>query len=66
MLVNIVKKLNGWQSNMLFDGGKFILAKHVPQSLPVYIMSAMRPPKGVLDLMEKHFSNSLWELWLQE
>ncbi|XP_060210726.1 uncharacterized protein LOC132637688 [Lycium barbarum] len=60
MLANIVKRLNGWQSGMLSFGGKVVLIKHVLQSLPVYIMSAMNPPKGVITLMEKHFANFLW------
>lgn len=45
---------------MLSYGEKLILSKHVLQSLPVYIMSAMRPPKGVLNVMKKYFANFLW------
>lgn len=59
MLANIVKKLNSWQSNMLSYGGKLILIKHILQSLSIYIMSAMRTPKGVLNLMEKYL-HFLW------
>lgn len=41
-------------------GGRMILIKHVLQSLPTYILSAMNPPKGITKLMEKHFANFFW------
>ncbi|WMV49350.1 hypothetical protein MTR67_042735 [Solanum verrucosum] len=45
MLAKIVKRLNGWQCNMLSHGGKVILIKHVLQSVPIYTLSAITPPK---------------------
>nr|XP_016436823.1 PREDICTED: uncharacterized protein LOC107762942 [Nicotiana tabacum] len=60
MLSKVVKKLNGWQANMMSSGGRMILIKHVLQSLPTYILSAMNPPKGITKLMEKHFANFFW------
>ncbi|XP_070055164.1 uncharacterized protein [Nicotiana tomentosiformis] len=59
MLVKIVKKLNGWQGKLMSTGGKIILLKHILQSMPTYILSAMNPPKGTM-LMEKHFVNFFW------
>lgn len=60
MLAKIMKKLNGWQRKMLSYGGRTILIKHVLHSLPIYILSAMNPPKGIFKLMERHFTNFLW------
>ncbi|XP_070031840.1 uncharacterized protein LOC142168025 [Nicotiana tabacum] len=57
MLSKIIKKLNGWQANMMSLGGRMILIKYVLQFLPTYILSAMNPPKGITKLMEKHFAN---------
>nr|XP_033514261.1 uncharacterized protein LOC117278939 [Nicotiana tomentosiformis] len=41
-------------------GGRMILIKHVPQSLPNYMLSAMNSPKGITKLMEKYFANCFW------
>lgn len=60
MLAKIVKRLNGWQSSMLSDGGKITLIKHVLQSIPIYTLSALNPPKGTICLIEMHFANFLW------
>lgn len=60
MLAKIIKRVNGWQSNMLSHGGKVILTKHVLQSRPIYILSALDPSKGTIQLMQKHFANFLW------
>ncbi|XP_060216704.1 uncharacterized protein LOC132644143 [Lycium barbarum] len=56
MLSKVVKRLNVWQSNMLSYGGKIVLIKSVLQSLPIYTLSALSPPKGTITLMEKHFA----------
>lgn len=37
---------------MLSSGGRYILVKHVLQSLPIYQMSVMNPPKGLIDFMD--------------
>lgn len=55
LLSKIVKRLNGWQGRMLSYGGRLILIKHVLQSLPTYTLVALNPPKGILNLMEKHW-----------
>ncbi|KAG5621478.1 hypothetical protein H5410_006696 [Solanum commersonii] len=45
---------------MLSHGGKVILIKHVLQSVPIYTLSAITPPNGTINLIEKHFANFLW------
>ncbi|KAK6785843.1 hypothetical protein RDI58_014368 [Solanum bulbocastanum] len=45
---------------MLSYGGKYILIKHVLQTLPVYILTVLTPPKGIIKLMERHFSRFFW------
>lgn len=36
-----------WHNRFLTYGGRYILIKSVLQSVPVYLMSTMNPPKGV-------------------
>nr|XP_016485712.1 PREDICTED: uncharacterized mitochondrial protein AtMg00310-like [Nicotiana tabacum] len=60
MLSKVIKKLNGRQASMMSSGGRMILIKHVLQSLPTYILSAMNPLKGITKVMEKHFANFFW------
>ncbi|KAK6775990.1 hypothetical protein RDI58_026991 [Solanum bulbocastanum] len=44
-LINkIVNRITGWHSKVLSYGGKATLIKHVLQSLPIHILSAMSPP----------------------
>lgn len=47
-------------TKLLSHGGKLILIKHVLQAIPVYTMAAMNPPKGTIDLIEKHFVRFFW------
>ncbi|XP_060202996.1 uncharacterized protein LOC132631439 [Lycium barbarum] len=60
MVSKIVKRLNAWQGNMLSSGGRMVLIKSVIQSLPIYILFAINPPKGTLELIEKHIANFFW------
>ncbi|XP_059302212.1 uncharacterized protein LOC132054176 [Lycium ferocissimum] len=60
MLAKIIKKLNRWQSKMLSFGGRIVLIKSVLQAVPTYILSAIKPHKGIINLMDKHFCNFLW------
>nr|XP_016448725.1 PREDICTED: uncharacterized protein LOC107773821 [Nicotiana tabacum] len=60
MLSKIEKKLNGCKGRMISIGGRAIIIKHVIQSMPTYILSAMIPPKCTIRLMEKHFAKFFW------
>ncbi|XP_060198172.1 uncharacterized protein LOC132627088 [Lycium barbarum] len=60
MLAKIIKRLNAWQGNMLSCGGRQVLITSVIQSLPIYMLSAINPPKGTLELIEKHIVNFFW------
>lgn len=48
-----------WQNKMLTYGERYTLIMHVLQSMPIDLMSAMNPLKGVIDqihkIMEKFF-----------
>ena len=66
MRAKIFNRLNGWQSSKLSDGGKITLIKHVLQSIPIYTLSALNPPKGTICLIEMHFANFFGELVMVE
>lgn len=60
LLSKIIKRSSGWQGKMLYYGDKLILIKHVFQSILIYTMSILNPPKGTINLIEKNFSNFCW------
>lgn len=45
---------------LLSYAGKIVLIKHVLQALRTYTLTTLTPPKGILELLEKHFANFLW------
>lgn len=56
MVSKIIKRINGWQGRILSYGGKVVIIKDVLQSLPLYTLSVMSPPKATLRLIDKHFA----------
>ncbi|XP_075108949.1 uncharacterized protein LOC142180776 [Nicotiana tabacum] len=60
MVTKIIKSLNGWQGKMLTYGRRVVLIKSVLQPLPTYTLTALNPPKGTLNLIEKHMDRFLW------
>ncbi|KAH0772311.1 hypothetical protein KY290_016292 [Solanum tuberosum] len=44
-LINkVLCRITGWQTRLLSYGGRAILVKHVLQSLPIHLLSAVTPP----------------------
>lgn len=41
--------------------GRLILIKYSLQSIPMYLLAALDPPKLVLSNIEKAFANFLWD-----
>lgn len=54
------KKIMGWQNKLLSYGGRYILIRHVLQSIPIYTLSAMNTPKGLLEQLHKVFAKFFW------
>ncbi|XP_059312399.1 uncharacterized protein LOC132063721 [Lycium ferocissimum] len=48
LIKRIRDKLQTWKSKLLSPGGKAVLIKSVCQSVPIDIISAIRPPKCVI------------------
>ncbi|XP_059289496.1 uncharacterized protein LOC132043021 [Lycium ferocissimum] len=56
----ISKRMNAWQGRLLSYGGRATLISHVLQSMLVYLLPGMNPPKGVIRQMYSIFSRFFW------
>ncbi|XP_075085103.1 uncharacterized protein LOC142168333 [Nicotiana tabacum] len=57
MVVNIAKRLQGWQGKFLSYSGKAVLIKSILQAIPLHILSVVHPPKATFYQIEKIISN---------
>jgi hypothetical protein len=55
------KKLSSWKGKMLSSGGRLVLINSVLSSLPMYMMSFFRIPKGVLKKLDYYRSRFFWQ-----
>lgn len=55
-----------WQNRLLSFDGKIILVRHVLQSMPLHLLSALCPPKGVIKAMHNIFAKYFWSSFLTE
>jgi hypothetical protein len=46
------KKLSSWKGKLLSSGGRLVLINSVLSSLPMFMMSIFRIPKGVLEKLD--------------
>lgn len=54
------KYLSGWHGKLLSTGGRLVLTNAVLSSLPVYWMSSLLLPKGVIDAIDRRRRAFLW------
>ena len=40
--------------------GSYFLIAHVLQSMPIYLMYAMNPPKGIINQIHKIMAKNFW------
>jgi hypothetical protein len=55
------KKLSSWKGKMLSSGGRLVLINSVLSSLPLYMLSFFRIPKGVLEKLDYYRSRFFWQ-----
>uniref|UniRef100_A0A0V0I3Q5 Putative ovule protein n=1 Tax=Solanum chacoense TaxID=4108 RepID=A0A0V0I3Q5_SOLCH len=48
VIKKVGKRIQVWQGKMLSFGGRAVLISHVLQSIPIHLLSALSPPKGVI------------------
>ncbi|XP_070036837.1 uncharacterized protein [Nicotiana tomentosiformis] len=53
LISKVVSRIRGWHGRTLSYGGKATLIKHVLQSLPIYLLSVVSPPKSVMKQIER-------------
>jgi hypothetical protein len=55
------KKLSGWKGKMLIVGGCLVLINLVLSSLPMFMMSFFKLPKGVSKMLNYYRSRFYWQ-----
>ncbi|XP_049396567.1 uncharacterized protein LOC125860610 [Solanum stenotomum] len=60
LVQKIAKRISKWHNRFFTFGGKWILINNVLQSMPVYMLSALNPPKKVLDQTHHIFAKFFW------
>ncbi|XP_060181247.1 uncharacterized protein LOC132610861 [Lycium barbarum] len=60
LLKKVKDKLQTWKGKMLSYGGKVVLITSVLQTIPIYILSAIRPQKCVIKELHKIFAKFFW------
>jgi hypothetical protein len=57
----IEKKLSSWKGKYLSMGGHLVLINSVLSSLPMFILSLFKIPKGVLEKIDYFRSRFFWQ-----
>jgi hypothetical protein len=60
------KKLSSWKGKLLSSGGRLVLINSVLSSLPMFMMSFFRIPKGVLERLDYYRSRFFWQCAQEE
>jgi hypothetical protein len=55
------KKLSCWKGKLLSSGGRLVLINSVLSSLPMFMMSFFRIPKGVREKLDYYRSRFFWQ-----
>ncbi|KAH0769665.1 hypothetical protein KY290_013646 [Solanum tuberosum] len=56
----VTSKVRGWHTKFLSTGGRATLIRHVFMAITTHILSAINPPKGTLELIEKIIARFFW------
>ncbi|XP_049390321.1 uncharacterized protein LOC125854782 [Solanum stenotomum] len=60
LLKKVRKRILLWQNKLLSFGERYISVAHVLQSMPVYLLTAMNPPKGIIKQLHMIFAKFYW------
>ncbi|XP_055822053.1 uncharacterized protein LOC129890541 [Solanum dulcamara] len=63
MVSKVISKIRGWQNKILSFGGRATLVKSVLQSLPIYLLSAIRPTATTINQIKSLIANFFWGFW---
>lgn len=57
ILAKMHAHISHWSMKLLSMGGKLILLRHVLNSIPVYLLQVLKPPKAVLIALGRIFNS---------
>lgn len=60
LIKKVKDRLQNWKGKLLCFGGKAVLINSVLQSIPLYMLSAVVPPKFIIHELHKIFNRFLW------
>ncbi|XP_059306289.1 uncharacterized protein LOC132057691 [Lycium ferocissimum] len=60
LVKKVMNRIMSWQNRLLTFGGRYILIAHVLQTMPIYLLSAMNPSKGIINQLHKLFAKFFW------
>ncbi|XP_027122245.1 uncharacterized protein [Coffea arabica] len=61
ILARVRARIFHWSGKLLSMGGKLILIKHVLNSMPLYLLQVLKPPKAVFVALGRLFNSFLWD-----
>ncbi|XP_060211803.1 uncharacterized protein LOC132639368 [Lycium barbarum] len=60
LIKNVKDKLQAWKGRLLSLGGKVVLISSVLQSVPIHLLSPVKPPKCVIKEIHQMFAKFFW------
>ncbi|XP_049394714.1 uncharacterized protein LOC125859004 [Solanum stenotomum] len=60
LMRKVARRILSWQNKFLSFGGNFILINHILQSMPIHLLAALTPPKGVIRKLHQLFAKIFW------
>ncbi|XP_060212008.1 uncharacterized protein LOC132639585 [Lycium barbarum] len=60
LIKKVKNRLQTWKGRLLSFRGKVVLINNVLMSMPIHLLSAIKPPKCVINDMHKIFSRFFW------
>ena len=60
MIDKIIKRISGWKGRLLSYAGRLTLLKACLASIPIYLMSIIKFPKWVVNMINSHMARFLW------
>ncbi|XP_071909787.1 uncharacterized protein [Coffea arabica] len=55
----VAARILSWRKQILSPGGRMVLIKNVLSLMPIHLLAASSPPKGMFGVLEKLFTNFL-------
>ncbi|XP_027169406.1 uncharacterized protein LOC113769130 [Coffea eugenioides] len=56
----VANRILSWRNQILSPGGRVVLIQNVLASMPIHLLAAASPPKGILMVIERLFAKFLW------